>query len=336
MCTFSKKLSPVEQNYDIGHRELLAIKLALEEWWHWLEGVNHLFEVIMNHKNLQYLREAKRLNPRQARPFPRPSAREPEPILPPNLFVCPKTWSLDDDIHVATEEEPALPGGPDGKEYVPTSLRLSLLDSVHASPGSGHPGRQRTLSLLKERYWWPNIAQDVTRFIRGCSVCAMISTSRRLPESKLVTLPILHCPWSHLGIDFATELPVSNGFSTILVRVDHFSKACKLILLKGLPTALEMAEALISNDILTFQRTLCLIEGLNSFPECGEGSSSCQGCRCVFPLGITHRRMARLNVRSKRSGATSGPTAPTISTTGANTSPGPSIRRTLYARNQPN
>ncbi len=35
---FSRKLSPAEQNYDIGDRELLAIKLALEEWRHWLEG----------------------------------------------------------------------------------------------------------------------------------------------------------------------------------------------------------------------------------------------------------------------------------------------------------
>ncbi len=34
---YSKKLTPAEQNYDIGNRELLAIKLALEEWRHWLE-----------------------------------------------------------------------------------------------------------------------------------------------------------------------------------------------------------------------------------------------------------------------------------------------------------
>ncbi len=32
---YSKKLTPVEQNYDIGNRELLAIKLALEVWRHW-------------------------------------------------------------------------------------------------------------------------------------------------------------------------------------------------------------------------------------------------------------------------------------------------------------
>ncbi len=64
---FSRKLNPAEQNYDIGNRELLAIKLALEEWRHWLEGALHPFTVITDHKNLQYLREAKRLNPRQAR-----------------------------------------------------------------------------------------------------------------------------------------------------------------------------------------------------------------------------------------------------------------------------
>ncbi len=64
---YSKKLTPAEQNYDIGNRELLAIKLALEEWRHWLEGANHPFTVITDHKNLQYLWEAKRLNPRQAR-----------------------------------------------------------------------------------------------------------------------------------------------------------------------------------------------------------------------------------------------------------------------------
>ncbi|KAI3364017.1 hypothetical protein L3Q82_010778 [Scortum barcoo] len=35
---FSRRLLPAERNYDIGNRELLAVKLALEEWRHWLEG----------------------------------------------------------------------------------------------------------------------------------------------------------------------------------------------------------------------------------------------------------------------------------------------------------
>lgn len=37
-------------------------KLTLEEWRHWLDGSKHPFEVITDHRNLEYLHEAKRLN----------------------------------------------------------------------------------------------------------------------------------------------------------------------------------------------------------------------------------------------------------------------------------
>lgn len=40
---FSHHLSSAERNYDVGDRELLAIKLALEEWQHWLEGASTLW-----------------------------------------------------------------------------------------------------------------------------------------------------------------------------------------------------------------------------------------------------------------------------------------------------
>ncbi|CAJ0922084.1 unnamed protein product, partial [Ranitomeya imitator] len=61
------KFSPAERNYDVGNRELLAMKWAFEEWRHWLEGAKHRVVVLTDHKNLIYLESAKRLNPRQAR-----------------------------------------------------------------------------------------------------------------------------------------------------------------------------------------------------------------------------------------------------------------------------
>ncbi len=64
---FSHRLSPAERNYDIGNRELLAVKLALEEWRHWLEGSGVPFIVWTDHRNLEYIQSAKRLNSRQAR-----------------------------------------------------------------------------------------------------------------------------------------------------------------------------------------------------------------------------------------------------------------------------
>lgn len=45
-CAFSSRhLSPAERSYHIRDRELLAIKLALEEWRHWLEGTTQPFVV---------------------------------------------------------------------------------------------------------------------------------------------------------------------------------------------------------------------------------------------------------------------------------------------------
>ena len=64
---FSRKLTPAERNYDIGNRELLAVKAALEEWRHWLEGAKYPFVVLTDHRNLEYLQQAKRLNFRQSR-----------------------------------------------------------------------------------------------------------------------------------------------------------------------------------------------------------------------------------------------------------------------------
>lgn len=57
---FSHYPSPAERNYDVGDRELLAVKLLLEEWRHLHEGAEHLFIIWTDHKNLTYLCTAKR------------------------------------------------------------------------------------------------------------------------------------------------------------------------------------------------------------------------------------------------------------------------------------
>lgn len=63
---FSGQLSPAEKNSDVGNKELLAVKLALKECRHWLEGAEEPFVVWPDHKNLSYIHSEKRLNSRQA------------------------------------------------------------------------------------------------------------------------------------------------------------------------------------------------------------------------------------------------------------------------------
>ncbi|KAK3535061.1 hypothetical protein QTP70_002592 [Hemibagrus guttatus] len=272
---FSRKLNPAERNYDIGNRELLAVKLALEEWRHWLEGAKHPFTVLTDHKNLEYLRAAKRLNPRQARwalfftrfnftisyrpgskntkadalsPMfaPEESPDTPEPILPENIFVSPITWS-EETLPPTSTSTYTPPGCPPGSQYIPRARRTALIHSAHTSLGTGHPGIHETLSLLKERFWWPNMTVDVRRYVQGCEGCAMSKDPRHLPAGKLLPLPVPSHPWSHLGVDFVTDLPTSREHTCIFVVVDRFSKSCHLLPLKGPPMALETAELLFNH-----------------------------------------------------------------------------------------
>src|SRR5258708_10301838 len=62
----SKGFSDVERNYQIHDKEMLAIMCALDKWHHFLEGATEKFEILMDHWNLAYFRDAQKLNPRQA------------------------------------------------------------------------------------------------------------------------------------------------------------------------------------------------------------------------------------------------------------------------------
>ncbi len=85
----------------------------------------------------------------------------------PVLIVSPIQWNIVKDIRAATLIEPAPLGGPEGKTYVPISQRQSLLGSVHQGPGSGHPGSQRTLSLLLAHYWCPLMSSGTSVFAQS-------------------------------------------------------------------------------------------------------------------------------------------------------------------------
>ena len=60
-----------------------------------------------------------------------------------------------------------------GRIWIPAfePLRTRLIQSIHDSPLSGHPGRESTRELLAREYTWPCMTQDVRRFVRNCNTC---------------------------------------------------------------------------------------------------------------------------------------------------------------------
>uniref|UniRef100_A0A8D0AQG0 Reverse transcriptase n=1 Tax=Sander lucioperca TaxID=283035 RepID=A0A8D0AQG0_SANLU len=225
---FSKKLSPAERNCDVGNRELLAVKLALEEWRHWLEGAVVPFLVWTDHKNLAYIQTAKRLNSRQARWA---------------LFFGQFNFSLTYRPGSKNVKPDALsrqfwrnPSLPTPSSLVPAwwlGSRLQVfLPSWSGSYSLPHP---ETLLV------------DVREFVGACTICARGKASHRPLTGLLRPLPLPGRPWSHIALDFVTGLPPSRGNDTILTIVDRFSKAVHFVALPKLPSAAETADLMVNH-----------------------------------------------------------------------------------------
>ncbi|GBG71673.1 hypothetical protein CBR_g9087 [Chara braunii] len=50
-------------------------------------------------------------------------------------------------------------------------LRTRLLGEFHDAPAIGHFGVNHTIGRLRERFWWPGLLGDVTRYCESCEVC---------------------------------------------------------------------------------------------------------------------------------------------------------------------
>jgi hypothetical protein len=64
---YSATFTPIERNYDIYKRELLAIMKSLAHWRPYLGWTKEPFTILTNHANLQYWKAPQNLNRRTAR-----------------------------------------------------------------------------------------------------------------------------------------------------------------------------------------------------------------------------------------------------------------------------
>lgn len=163
-CAFySKHFTPVENNY--SDLEFLAIKLALEEWRHWLESTELPVTLWTDHKNLLYIQTVKRLNlvntadlftgfdlniphkpgPRNTKPNALSRHFSPDD-LPENLSpIVPCTieslsWDIESLIKKAQVNKPETGAGPAHCLPVPSAVCSRVIQWGHVFGFLCHPG----------------------------------------------------------------------------------------------------------------------------------------------------------------------------------------------------
>ena len=130
---FSRKMTPAECNYPVHDKELLAVIAATREWRPELRSTEK-FEVVTDHKNLEYFKKKQRLSERQVRWM------EYLEELPP-FFITHRPGRLNSASDALSRKEQDVPVDAD-------DARL----------------RDRELQLLKDE--WIGKKQEATQFIR--------------------------------------------------------------------------------------------------------------------------------------------------------------------------
>ena len=117
-------------------------------------------------------------------------------------------------------------GGGEGKLQlvVPAKLRQDILRSLHEGALSAHLGEEKMRNLLKERFYWPSCADDVSEWCSCCAVCCSRKTHAPKRRAGLQTLQVGY-PLQMVCVDILGPLPeTETGSRYVLVAVDHFTK----------------------------------------------------------------------------------------------------------------
>ena len=102
---------------------------------------------------------------------------------------------------------------------VPKVYRTRALVGCHDDVG--HQGRMRTLSLLRERFFWPGMQTEAMQHVLKCTRCL-----RRKTSSHVAPLQPIHVtqPLELVHMDYLSLEPSKGNIENVLVITDHFTR----------------------------------------------------------------------------------------------------------------
>ena len=109
---------------------------------------------------------------------------------------------------------------------VPESYKQTVLHMVHASPTAAHMGTNRTWTRARNNFWWPNMKDDINKFIRNCPMCSKNKHVNQPNVAPQSASSIPNGPLTEVMIDFVGPFQParSHRFRYALQIQDVFSR----------------------------------------------------------------------------------------------------------------
>ena len=100
----------------------------------------------------------------------------------------------------------------------------ATIDGCHQS--ASHQGWDRTLSLMKERFWWPGMAQALVMAVTNCGHCKQFEAKPQIPGMQPIIctepMELVHVNYVRMEVTVSThDKPVVKN---VLVIIDHFTR----------------------------------------------------------------------------------------------------------------
>ena len=94
-----------------------------------------------------------------------------------------------------------------------SSLREAIILESHAGGLASHFGRDKTLVIIQEQFYWPRMGKDVSRILEKCRACHIAKTHGN-DGGLYKPLSYPETPWQDISLDFVLGLPELNAIKT--------------------------------------------------------------------------------------------------------------------------
>ena len=109
------------------------------------------------------------------------------------------------------------------KPVVPKNLRKRLFQQIH---GLSHPGVKATISLLRNKYFWPKMINDIRKWTKFCLKCQLNKVTRHT-KAGFGTFPSCEkfehsCEkFEHVHVDLIHLTEQENGYRYVFTMIDR-------------------------------------------------------------------------------------------------------------------